>query len=66
MDYQIMNDHKHKRTLLEKYIMRARSLSLYCMLLMTTVGYSATSDTDTPKNTATDNGFIWKSEVPED
>jgi hypothetical protein len=46
--------------------MRARNRSLYCMLLMTTVGVSAASATDTPKDTATDNGFIWKSEVPKD
>jgi hypothetical protein len=48
----------------EKYIMRARYLSLYCMLLILTVGVSAASGADTHKKT--DKGFIWKSEVPED
>ncbi len=41
-----------------------RHLSLFLMLVLITVGVSAASDKSTP--TDADNGFAWKSEVPDD
>ena len=47
----------------KEYLM-TRHLSLFAMLVLITVGVSAASERTT--STDTDNGFIWKSEVPDD